>query len=252
MRLTLSDLHKLIEREPSLVNLGCVIDTNALFAVATPPDRLNSWAIDVFSTLSKLRVPPYTNLNIRSEFLDLQRRVMIPEGLITFYDEREKDTMSLHLKTQLRSLKTQMEKAAKEERVFKLNDQAIKKYRAIFDATSANAWELFCRDFLKPHLGDIWDATITELNLQFLGTRAIESREYFERDPSWKDMTDIMGSFAVGSADAMIINFFLCSKFPLIVTGDEDVAYAVERMSSGNRFILTPSPKDMEANDING
>ena len=47
--------------------------------------------------------------------------------------------------------------------------------------------------------------------MRFLGTRGIDSREFFDSDPDWNDMVDIIGRFGIGSADAVIINFFLCS-----------------------------------------
>ena len=59
-------------------------------------------------------------------------------------------------------------------------------------------------------------------------------------------MVDIIGRFGIGSADAMIINFFLCSKFPVIVTGDEDMAYAVERLARGDKYILMPTKEELE------
>ena len=155
MKLSLDDLRKLHETEPALQRLGFVVDTNALFAIATPSDRLNTWAHATFRALSKFPISAYSNINIRTEFMDLQRRVMIPEGLVSFYDVKDKDSMNLHLKTQLRSLKTQMERATKEERVFKLSDQAIKKYRAIIETGSPGAWELFCRDFLYPQISEV-------------------------------------------------------------------------------------------------
>lgn len=135
-----------------------------------------------------------------------------------------------------------MDQAASDERVFKLNDQQIKKYRELLTSSDVNskpdAWERFCDALLRPYISVAWDDIITDLNIQFVGTRGIESREHFDRDPNWNDMTDIIGRFGTGSTDARIINFFLCSKFPVIVTGDEDVAFTVERLSEGKKYVL--------------
>jgi len=235
MRVYLPELAEL-SRKHSGFSLGCITDTNALFARSMDLDRLNTWADAAFDQFASMGIPVFTNINIRSEFMDLQRRVMIPEGLVTFYEDT-KSTLALPIATQIRSLKTSKQQAALEEKVYKVNDQQMKKYRALF---GRDAWEQFCVDYLHPYLTKVWDLTISELAINFVGTRAIESREYFNRDPSWDDMIDIMGRFGIGSADAMIVNFFLCSKFPLLVTGDEDVAFAVERLSGGSKFVLFP------------
>jgi len=238
LRVTATELNSLIATNGD-IKLGCVVDTNALFAASTPSDNLNEWAETVFTNLHNLGIPAYTNLNIRSEFLELQRRVLIPEGLVSFYDEKDKKTLSLPLNTQLSQLKSKKDRATREDRLFKFGEQRIKYFRNLF-ATSdnTNAWELFCADFLSPYISTAWEDTIETLNIKFAGTRAIESREFFNRAPNWKDMADIIGRFGIGSADAMIVNFFLCSNFKLIVTGDEDVVYAVERLSNGTKFVL--------------
>jgi hypothetical protein len=78
------------------------------------------------------------------------------------------------------------------------------------------------------------------LGIQFLGTRAIESRDFFERDPEWNEMVQIMGRSGIGSSDAMILNLFVCSRLPLIVTTDEDVAYTLERLGTAGKYVLAP------------
>lgn len=240
MRITLRDLPALALTKTN-IKQGCIVDTNTLFAASMPLDRLNDWAEETFGRLGELAIPAFTNINIRSEFMDLQRRVLIPEGLVSLYEEAEKSTMDSALKAQLKSLRTSKDQSAIIGRIFKFSDQQTKKYRQLIANTSpSNAWERFCETYVHPYITNIWEDTIEDLNIHFVGTRAIENREYFNRDPNWKDMTDIIGRFGIGSSDAMIVNFFLCSKFPLIVTGDEDVAYTVERLSNDTKYILVP------------
>lgn len=239
MRITRSELRKLAYSSPS-VRLGCVVDTNALFAASVDLDRLTDWATDIFADLASIGIPAYTNINIRSEFLDLQRRVMIPEGLVSFFAMTNKETMNEGLKAKLHSLKTEKDRAGKESKLFKFSEKRIKDFRELFDSVQANTWELFCKDFLRPYIAKSWESTIADLKVQSVGTRAIDAREHFRRAPDWTEMTDIIGRFGIGSADAMIVNFFLCSKFPLIITGDKDVAYAVERLSDGTKYVVVP------------
>ncbi len=252
MRITLANLREL-HRSKAEFRAGCVVDTNVLFAASTESDRLFDWADQVFIALDSLGMPVFTNQNIRSEFLELQRRVLIPEGLVSFYDERDKDSMDLHLKTQLKLLKSNRKKNEDEKefkdnkRVFRFDEQQIKKFRKLFsESDGPYCWDLFCKDFLYPSMSKIWDTTINTLNIQFLGTREMESGEHFSRRPNWSGVADMMGRFGIGSADAMIVNFFLCSKFPVIITGDEDVAYTVERLSDGEKYVIVPDQDEEE------
>ena len=86
MEFKLSDFERSVEKYPQLKQ-GCIVDTNILFAASYPLDVHNDWADEVFKSLDRFGIPIYTNLNVRSEFLDLQRRVLIPEGLVSFYED---------------------------------------------------------------------------------------------------------------------------------------------------------------------
>src|SRR5690606_31026267 len=99
MRITLADLKSLVGTNPDLQR-GCVVDTNVLFAAVIPPDRLNTWAEATFIQLNALSLPAFTNINIRSEFLDLQRRVLIPEGLVSLYDSPVSPSFAPAVQTQ--------------------------------------------------------------------------------------------------------------------------------------------------------
>ena len=241
MRICLSDLNELDKKEPQLFSLGCVVDTNALFAASVPIDRLNEWTEEVLAEVGALKIPIFSNINVRSEFLEMQRRVLVPEGLVSFYDQTNRETLNSHLKMQLVRLKSRKDKAGKEERIFKLGDKEIKAFRDLFrDEVGIEAWEYFCADFLHPYLVPAWEELVTEFKIHFLGTRNIEAGGYFETPPRWNDMVELMGKFGIGAADAMIVNFFMSSKFPLIVTGDEDVAFVVEKLSNGKKYVLVP------------
>ncbi|MGK5084359.1 hypothetical protein WDW37_13770 [Bdellovibrionota bacterium FG-1] len=243
MRVTLNEFPRLIEERPELLR-GCIVDTNAVFAASMPLDRLNTWAEEVFLRFRDYKVPVYSNLNIRSEFIDLHRRVLIPEGLVSLFDATDGDvSLSLELRTQLKLLKSAKKKATEAKKLFKFNDQQLKKFRRLMsvprlDPSKPIVWESFCKDYFHSYLSRAWDSTLETYGIQFLGTREIESGEHFTKRPSWKDMTDIVGRYGIGSTDAMIVNFFLCSKFSMLVTGDEDVAYVIERLAPDSRYVL--------------
>ncbi|MBI3534785.1 MAG: hypothetical protein HY072_04790 [Deltaproteobacteria bacterium] len=242
MLIQLEDLPKFLESDKSAAE-GCIVDTNLLFAASFPLDTYNEWAEGVFKTLHSLNIPIFTNLNVRSEFIELNRRVLIPEGLVDMYNDLA-GNLTLELEQQLKSLKTLKQKAANGNRTFKFNDSDIKKYRRLLTkfihTSGSNGWDLFCRDYFCPYIKDVWNDVIGELKIQFLGTREIESGEFFTSRPEWKDMVDVVGRTGIGSSDAMIVNMFLKSKFSLIVTTDYDVESAVHKIGENKHHVLAP------------
>lgn len=250
MRAKIREFRDLLTQNPDLKR-GCVVDTNALFAATMPLDRLNGWAEKVFSTLHDKGVPIFSNLNIRSEFIELNRRVLVPEGLVSYYDASLDVEMDKELRTQLKLLKVAKDKATEADTLYRFNDQQLKKFRSLMmglgkPAAGKSAWEGFCDAYLHPYLSVVWDAALSALKVQFLGTREIESGEYFTKRPSWTDMTDIVGRYGISAADAMIVNFFLCSRFKVLITGDEDVAYVIERIAPDTRYALVCEKEELQ------
>ena len=241
MLVKLDELRQLAVDEPS-IRQGCIIDTNVLFAASYGQDIHNEWAEELFELLLDLRIPVFTNINIRSEFIDLNRRVLLPECLIDFYEEN-KGSLNLETQAKLKSLKTRMDKASREERTFKLSDSEIKTYRQLLSqrhTTGVTNWDVLCESRFGPYLRPIWDNIVRDLNVQFLGTRAIESGLLFGSQPTWTDMISIVGRFGIGSTDAMIINLYLHSTLSLIVTTDKDVSETTVKLAGNapNKYTL--------------
>jgi hypothetical protein len=44
----------------------------------------------------------------------------------------------------------------------------------------------------------------------------------------------------IGSADAMIVNLLIQSKYNFIVSGDADIMFAMERINPENKFVIAP------------
>lgn len=242
MLLSVEELETKLLEEPSL-KMGCIVDTNVVFAASFPLDTYNEWAEQIINTLHRLNIPIYTNLNVRSEFIDLNRRVLIPEGLVDFYEDFF-EILSGEFKAKLKSLQTRKTKANAENRTFKFNDTEIKQYMKVFESfthsSGKNAWSYFCKYYLFHYIKDVWGNAVDEIRLNFLGTREIESRDFFDRHPSWENMIKIVGFSGVGSSDAMIINLFQESKIPLIITADKAAKKALLDFMPENKFILAP------------
>lgn len=59
--------------------IGCFVDTTILFSATYHLDSFNGESEIAFDELANSKVPPFTNINVRSEFLESHRRILIPE-----------------------------------------------------------------------------------------------------------------------------------------------------------------------------
>lgn len=54
------------------------------------------------------------------------------------------------------------------------------------------------------------------------------------------DRLRIIERTGIGSADAMIVNLFIQSKYAFIVSGDADIKFAMDRLKPKDKSIVTP------------
>jgi predicted nucleic acid-binding protein len=239
-----------VSADPSLRS-GCVVDTNILFGAFYDVDRLNTWADRFFNACQTESIPVYTNINIRAEFMDLYRRALIVEGLLMLRTRYRAD-LSEDLEKRLKALDERVRAGIDKNRTTQLSERDIKQYRkallSIFSGQSAarDLWETLCRDYLEPELKLAWSKAQTLFGIRFAGSRAIESVMLFSKAPDWDGATEVMGQSGLGSADAMIVNFFACSRFPVLVTADAQVAEHAESMFSSERLIVLPNDNELE------
>jgi hypothetical protein len=242
MEIKIFDLEESVEKYPELKR-GCIVDSNVLFAGSYPSDTYNDWADDVFKTLNCIGISAYTNLNVRSEFLDLHRRVLIPEGLVDFYDDLS-ETLEGKIYEKLKYLKRRAKDARDKGRPLKFNDSEVKEYMDILGheprSNGVSGWTVFCQSYFAPYVTDVWEDAVNDLKINFLGSREIESKEFFDKHPSWSNMIKILGDSGIGSADAMILNLFKESKLPLLITADKAVRNAMLNNSFDGKFVLCP------------
>ncbi|MFP5492193.1 MAG: hypothetical protein ACLGG0_11885 [Bacteriovoracia bacterium] len=242
MELKISEFEKYVDQFPALKQ-GCIVDTNVLFAGSYPLDIHNDWADEVFRTLSRLAIPVYTNVNVRLEFLDLQRKVLIPEGLVGFYEDFS-ESLDGKIYEELKYLKRKAKAASDEERAFKLNDSDIKKFMELFGhgptTDGPSAWTAFCKSYFAPYLARVWENAVKDYKINFLGTREIESKEFFKKHPSWVNMVCLLGESGIGAADAMILNLYKESSFSLLITADKAVKNTMLNSSFSGKFVLSP------------
>ena len=220
---------------------GCLIDTNTLFAFYHPDDDFYRFAKKVYSFLSTNSISVYTNVNIKSEFIDLFRRFFIRKGLLHLYEsikEKEREKF-LDLMKELKSL-------GKKDKFYDTN---IKEYRKLLSSTHSlfsdvasnerDDWESFCSYYLSNELSKAWSEAKEQWNMDLLSYKT--DKALFIKEPEWKDMISFVEKFGIGSSDAMILNFFLCSKIPLLLTADRDLLYTIEKSNLfKNKIIAIP------------
>ena len=118
-----SDLLKTASTHPNVKN-GCFVDTSILFAESYPPDEFNTEAEEVFEFLAELEIPIFTNVNVRAEFIDLHRRVMIPDALGDLYTNHGK-SLDKQLYSKLQSINTSLTTARNTGKPFKFDEQKL-------------------------------------------------------------------------------------------------------------------------------
>lgn len=221
---------------------GCLVDTSVLFAATFDLDEFNTQAVELFDYLAEIKIPLHANVNIRAEFIDLHRRVMIPEGLASLFTVEGKK-LPPALYTQLQSIVTKMNDSKKSGRSYKFSEENIKEWRSRlrqFNNQNEDSWTLFCESFLQGKIEQIWDETCDLLNINFLSLREGESKDWLENDLNWNSMTSLVGKFGLGSFDAMIVNLFLNSHFPAIITADKEIALIINQLKPIDKFVIIP------------
>lgn len=236
---TFSELPNFIKQENVI---GCFIDTTILFSATYPLDLFNTESELVFDIISDEKVPTFTNVNVRAEFLENHRRVLIAECLIDFLEDFGSELDGVLLE-KLKAHRTIYRKKVVEEKSAKMEISKIKTFRrllASFRSAKRNGWEVFCEDYLSVRLEPIWSGTTEFFDLNFISIRSNDENDFMLTAPKWEQAVSLMGRHGVASSDAMILNMFLCSKIPLLLTADLEMAEVAHNESKGSKKIFVP------------
>ena len=222
---------------------GCFVDTSVLFSASFPLDSFNSEAEFAFEALNQYRVPVFTNVNVRAEFLENHRRVLIPECLIDFLEDFEPRLDGL-LMEKLKAHRTAYRRKVKEEKSNKFDVNQIRSFRRLlseFSAADTSGWEIFCRSYLNDKMLAIWKNLDNQLGLNFISLRSDDRSPFLNSSPEWEQAVSLMGRYGIASSDAMILNMFLCSKIPALLTADQEMAECALQESKSVKSIFLPN-----------
>lgn len=222
---------------------GVIADTNLLIAATYDLDSANSDAIQFLDILSEHRVPIFCNVNVRSEFLEIHRRIIFTEALLDFESHVNKAKIPIELVKKLNSIRTRSSKQTLRDRALRLSEAEIKDFKVFMSGIrsgNGDLWATFCEDRVGGKLTSVWSEAEGELGLNFLSLRKEDQAIYFNKSPEWEVAVRLMESEGLSSSDAMIVNLFLCSKLKAIATSDWDVASAVKKAAQNGKTAFCP------------
>jgi predicted nucleic acid-binding protein len=236
------DLRHFLNESPTR-KLGCLIDTNILFAANFSLDHFHDQSIEIFKTLIDEKVSSYTNVNIRSEFINLARKVVIVHALLDLFRDVGTD-LPVEVYNKLRSLKMRSDTKESANLLFKINDDEIEQIRNLLAShhptPTEDLWDWFCEDYLKGKLAAEWDWVERDFGINFLTLRYSENSEHLENELNWNDAVSIIEKTSIGSADAMIVNLLIQSKYHFLVSADSDIIFAMKKLKPNNKFVVIP------------
>lgn len=217
---------------------GCFVDTNLLFAADYEVHRLYDEAVELGETILSHKIPIFSNSTIRAELLELKRKVLIGEALLDFL-EMTAHQLPVPVFNSLRAFRTSAREASANGNHYLLNDGKLKKYRDLFEnEIGPGSWTHFCSKFIGDKLQSEWERQVESKGINYLDGRP---SEYLTAPVEWSDAIKLIETYGIGTSDAMIINIFLQSVFPFIVTADSDVAYCLVNINSEKAVVVPDS-----------
>lgn len=212
------------------VRAGIMVDTSVLLSATNDADHFNEEATDFLELAIDERIPLYSNVTVRAEFLEQHRRLIIAEVLYTFASKADPSILPENLARRFRNWRKRAPSDDNPLPKLKLSEREIKDLkRDLLQITSKgeDVWSAICRETIKGKIGAAWRRAEEELGLNFLSTRSPSVAFVLDADPEWENTIMLMESLGIGSSDAMILNMFQGSSLRAIVTSDFEVAHAV-------------------------
>lgn len=246
-----SDLYNLIDQYSNL-KLGMMIDTNLLIAATYDFDENYEKTKEFLDLVFENQIPLYCNVNVKAEFLEIHRRIIFTEAIIDFAQAIDLSKLPPTLASKITTLKNRVykiEKKNKEEnlnpsKVIRLGEAEIKDFKLemlrVSNSAEENLWYELCESRVGDKISTLWEETEDAFGLNFIGTRKEDQDKHLKFEPDWNKATELMEKQGLSSADAMIVNMFLSSKFDLLITSDNEVALAILKNGKAPQGCIVP------------
>lgn len=213
----------------SLKSSECFADTGFLYAASYDDDRLHAKALAVANILSENQMPIFANVISRMEFIDLIFRKQVTQGAIQIYQNMNANTVHKNLYNFLKNIRDLETSHKKDGQSYKLDESRLKKLkRELIQLSGLSGWKSFCNEYVGEMLVNEWMILEEEIDLNFIEVLEGDTDFYIEDPIYWLDMVRLMGQQGLRGPDAMIVNLFIKSKFPLLITTDSDFEFCFE------------------------
>ena len=245
------ELDQLLKQHPTAKN-GFLVDTNILISATYDLDKFHDESIAFIDELTDRKIPLYCNVNIRSEFLEIHRRILFSEAILDFEKECTKNLLPPTLASALTSFRAKYERRLKDkpdDEPLKLSEREIKEFKIEMVKIQGNhkdLWSELCDNRINNKLNETWTATESALGLNFLSLRKEDQELFLNEKPEWTGVMNLISKEGISSSDAMIINMFMSSKFSVIASSDVDVALTIHRLQVDNKHCILPREQKLK------
>lgn len=224
---TVDDLTRYLEKHDC--KAGCFADTGFLYAVSYQDDRLYNPSSEVLDILSEYKIPIHANVISRMEFIDLIFRKQVTSGAIKLFNSLLPATAPKNLFNLLKDIRDKNTASQRDNKSYKIDEGRLKRLRKeLSQSLEIMSWKEFCKTYVGKMLVNEWTLLEEEFGLNFVEVMEGGVSDEITSPLQWKDMVDLMGEHGLRGPDAMILNLFTNSRFPLLITTDSDFEFCLD------------------------
>ncbi len=237
-----SDLEGFLQ-ERKIEEVSCILDTQLLVASMYGPHSFNEDAEKIVGVLDKFNVKVYSTVTTRSEYVEVQRRILTTEYLMGLLAEDSKWRITEAVKIELRKRKSWIDSQAKSEGMPVLNDNKIKEIKDIFSFKGHSGkigWIEFCKELLSGKFEASWEELKDALEIEYIKFRSEALHPMMNKEVKWDGMCKIAENTSLGISDSMLMNLYLNSKISFLASADSDYGYAISADMSTDKVVFVP------------
>jgi len=221
---------------------GCIVDTNFLIAAIYDNHPFYDDAGFLFEKLSEYKIPVFSTVTTRSEFMDIRRRIIITEVLMDMLTSESPWRLSAETMKELKKHRTWIDIQAAKDDMPILTDARIKQCKNAFMPqahSGKTGWIEICRAYLTGTMTASWKLLVDQMGINHLDLNDPKMQPFVPEKVEWNKMYSISETTCLSSSDAMILNMLKCSVFPFVVSADYDMAYAM-LVDDAEKVVLIP------------
>jgi predicted nucleic acid-binding protein len=228
-----------------------LLDTCALISFSHDTNEFHDETLALFAILKRAGVKIFSNVNIRSEFIDYQRRIIVTEALTAIGGQVKGIFKNTDLAKRIKAHVANVHKRAESGNPLVLNDSNIKQFKKLISISHGgikNIWLNFCANNLAGRLEQTFDIVQDVLKLSYLSMRKGAMSPEVISEVTWDNMYSISEKTGLGVDDSMILNMFNSTDIPILVTTDFDLVYA-SAIEQDTKLVFCPNRIYADFND---